>query len=77
MGGHGATYDIQKGFETQAWLAVSNDDKARVSGRYLYHKKEARAHPETDNTALQEEFLAPCEQITGVRLSEEHHKDSV
>jgi NAD(P)-dependent dehydrogenase (short-subunit alcohol dehydrogenase family) len=35
MGGHGAPGDLQKGYETQAWLAVSNDEKAKVSGHYF------------------------------------------
>jgi NAD(P)-dependent dehydrogenase (short-subunit alcohol dehydrogenase family) len=70
MGGSAATDDLEQGVETQAWLAVSNDDKAKVSGCYFYHKREADYRPETDNTALQEEFLAVCEQITGVRLSQ-------
>ena len=39
MGGSGATGDLKKGSETQVWLAVSNDEKAKVSGRYLYHQK--------------------------------------
>ncbi len=68
MGGPGAPEDLEKGFETQAWLAVSTDDKTKVSGRYFHHKREADYHPETDKTALQEEFLALCEQITGVRF---------
>ena len=34
MGGRGAPDDLQKGYETQVWLAVSNDKKAQVSGRY-------------------------------------------
>jgi NAD(P)-dependent dehydrogenase (short-subunit alcohol dehydrogenase family) len=69
MGGRAAPDDLEKGFETQAWLAVSNDHKAKVSGRYFFHKREADYHPATDNTGFQEEFLAVCEQITGVRLS--------
>ncbi len=68
MGGHGAPDDLQKGYETQVWLAVSNDDKAKVSGRYFYHKKEANYHHEADNTAVQGKFLAACEQVTGVRF---------
>jgi NAD(P)-dependent dehydrogenase (short-subunit alcohol dehydrogenase family) len=68
MGGRGAPDDLDKGVETQVWLAVSNDDKAKVSSRYFFHRKEAAYHPEADNIALQEEFLSVCEQITGVRL---------
>jgi hypothetical protein len=39
MGGHGAPGDLQKGYETQAWLAVSNNEKATVSGRYFFIRK--------------------------------------
>jgi NAD(P)-dependent dehydrogenase (short-subunit alcohol dehydrogenase family) len=35
MGGQGAPDDLQKGYETQVWLAVSNDQKAKVNGRYF------------------------------------------
>jgi NAD(P)-dependent dehydrogenase (short-subunit alcohol dehydrogenase family) len=68
MGGRGAPDDLEKGFETQAWLAVSNDRQAKVTGRYFYHQAEADDHPATDKPAFQDEFLAVCEQITGVRL---------
>jgi NAD(P)-dependent dehydrogenase (short-subunit alcohol dehydrogenase family) len=69
MGGRAAPDNLEQGFETQAWLAVSNDDTAKVSGRNFVHKHEADVHPEADNIALQEGFLSVCEQITGVRLS--------
>ncbi len=68
MGGSGAPDDLEKGFETQVWLAVSTDEKAMVSGRYFYHKREARYRREADDTLLQDEFLAACEQLTGVRF---------
>jgi len=64
MGGPGAPDDLQKGFETQVWLAVSED--ARISGRYFFHRKEARYKKMADNTGLQDQFLEKCEQITGV-----------
>jgi NAD(P)-dependent dehydrogenase (short-subunit alcohol dehydrogenase family) len=66
MGGRGAPDDLQKGYETQVWLAVSNDEKAMVSGRYFYHRKESRHHPEADDASLGERFLSLCEEITGV-----------
>ena len=68
MGGPGAPDDLEKGFETQVWLAVSADDRAKVSGRYFHHKREAEHHPTADNIALQDEFLSTSEQITGVRF---------
>jgi hypothetical protein len=66
MGGPDAPDDLEKGFETQAWLAVSDDDRAKVSGRYFYHKREARYRPEADDAALQDDFVARCERLTGV-----------
>jgi len=66
MGGRGAPDDLQKGYETQVWLAVSNDDKAKVSGRYFHHRKEDRHNPEADDVQLQERLLSLCKEITGV-----------
>ena len=66
MGGRGAPDDLQKGYETQVWLAVSNDEKAKVSGRYFHHKKESHHSPEADDASLQEKFLSMCEEMTGV-----------
>jgi NAD(P)-dependent dehydrogenase (short-subunit alcohol dehydrogenase family) len=68
MGGAGAPDDLEKGVETQAWLAVSMDDGATVSGQYLHHQREARYHPAVDDTALQDELLAACARVTGVRF---------
>jgi len=66
MGGRGAPDNLQKGYETQAWLAVSNDDQAKVTGRYFHHKREVRYNPEATDVSLQEKFLKLCEEITGV-----------
>lgn len=66
MGGPGAPDDLRKGYETQVWLAVSNDEKVKVSGRYFHHQKETPYNPEADDVALQERFLSLCKEITGV-----------
>jgi NAD(P)-dependent dehydrogenase (short-subunit alcohol dehydrogenase family) len=66
MGGQGAPDDLQKGYETQVWLAVSDDVKATVSGRLFHHRKESRHKPEADDASLQEMFLGLCSEITGV-----------
>lgn len=66
MGGRGAPDDLQKGYETQVWLAVSDDERAKVSGRYFHHQKVTRHNPEADDVRLQESFLSLCEEITGV-----------
>jgi NAD(P)-dependent dehydrogenase (short-subunit alcohol dehydrogenase family) len=66
MGGQGAPDDLQKGYETQTWLAVSNDEPAKVSGRYFYHQKERRHNPEGDSLQAQESFLHMCKDVTGI-----------
>jgi NAD(P)-dependent dehydrogenase (short-subunit alcohol dehydrogenase family) len=71
MGGRGAPDDLQKGYETQVWLAVSNDEKAKVSGRFFFHQKEARCNPDAADTELQEKFMRICQEITGISLVEQ------
>ena len=66
MGGQGAPDDLQKGYETQVWLAVSDDEKAKVSARYFHHQEESRHNPEADDVQLQERFLSLCQEITGI-----------
>jgi NAD(P)-dependent dehydrogenase (short-subunit alcohol dehydrogenase family) len=66
MGGRGAPDDLQKGYETQTWLAVSNDGKAKVSGRYFHHRTERRCNPQASDVGLQESFLSLCSDITGI-----------
>jgi NAD(P)-dependent dehydrogenase (short-subunit alcohol dehydrogenase family) len=66
MGGPGAPDDLQKGYATQVWLAVSNDANAKVSGRYFFHQKETHHNPEADDVLLQERLLSLCNDITGV-----------
>jgi NAD(P)-dependent dehydrogenase (short-subunit alcohol dehydrogenase family) len=66
MGGKGAPDDLQKGYETQVWLAISKDAQARVSGNYFHHKRVTHHNPEADDVRLQEKFLSLCEEVTGV-----------
>jgi NAD(P)-dependent dehydrogenase (short-subunit alcohol dehydrogenase family) len=68
MGGAGAPDNLEKGFQTQAWLAVSNDEQAKVSGRYFYHQKQKHHLPAASDIHVQEKFLILCEQITGIHF---------
>ncbi len=68
MGGKGAPDDLEKGYQTQAWLAVSDDQKAKVSGRYFFHQKENSYLSAADSISLQEKFLSVCEKICGIRF---------
>jgi NAD(P)-dependent dehydrogenase (short-subunit alcohol dehydrogenase family) len=71
MGGAGAPDNLEKGFQTQVWLAVSNDPEAKVSGCYFYHKRQAHYLQAAKGSAVQEKFLALCEQFTGIRFAED------
>jgi len=66
MGGKSAPDDLRKGFETQVWLAVSDERRANVSGRYFHHQTEHSYNPEAHDVGLQERFLGLCKEITGV-----------
>ncbi|HEY1038919.1 MAG TPA: daunorubicin C-13 ketoreductase, partial [Bacteroidia bacterium] len=70
MGGEGATDNLEKGFETQVWLATSIDKEACISGQYFFHKKLVRFLPEAKNKTIQDKFLSICEKISGVRLED-------
>ncbi|QMU29040.1 SDR family NAD(P)-dependent oxidoreductase [Adhaeribacter radiodurans] len=70
MGGNGAPDDLQKGYETQVWLATSKEEKAKVSGPYFFHQKKTRYNHESDNALLQDRFLSLCQEITGVSFPE-------
>jgi NAD(P)-dependent dehydrogenase (short-subunit alcohol dehydrogenase family) len=45
MGGAGAPDDLEQGALTQAWLAVSDEPAALVSGRYFFHQQPQQPHP--------------------------------
>jgi NAD(P)-dependent dehydrogenase (short-subunit alcohol dehydrogenase family) len=66
MGGKSAPDDLDKGVETQVWLATSEDNNARVTGKYFHHKKEDRYLPVSDDVAIQEQLLNKLAGITGI-----------
>jgi NAD(P)-dependent dehydrogenase (short-subunit alcohol dehydrogenase family) len=69
MGGPSAPDNLQKGYETQVWLAVSNDEEAKVTGEYFYHQKITRFNPEADDIILQDKLLDVGKEITGISLT--------
>jgi len=68
MGGPRATDDLAAGSLTQAWLAVSDDPGAAVSGRFLFHQQVRPAHPAASDPAFQDALLDALERLTGDRL---------
>jgi len=68
MGGPGAPDDLDAGYETQAWLAVSDDKAAKVTGEYFYHKKLRAPNSATRDPERQEKLLDECRRFSGVEL---------
>lgn len=68
MGGRGAPDDLSLGAVTQAWLAVSDDPAATVSGELFYHQRPREAHPAARSPQFQDELLTALAGLTGVKL---------
>jgi NAD(P)-dependent dehydrogenase (short-subunit alcohol dehydrogenase family) len=71
MGGPSAPDDLSLASVTQAWLAVSDDPAARVTGQYFYHQKLRHVHPAARRTDLQDKLLAYCASLTSTPLPNE------
>ncbi|HTW76098.1 MAG TPA: SDR family NAD(P)-dependent oxidoreductase [Steroidobacteraceae bacterium] len=71
MGGPSAPDDLTLGAATQAWLAVSDEPEARVSGQYFYHQTARQVHPAARRSELQDALLDYCASLTGAPLPSE------
>lgn len=54
MGGKGAPDDLTKGYQTQVWLATSEEPAVKTSGQYFHHQRSARYNPAADDHLAQE-----------------------
>jgi NAD(P)-dependent dehydrogenase (short-subunit alcohol dehydrogenase family) len=68
MGGPAAPDDMNQAHRTQAWLAVSDDAEARVTGQYFYHLKQRAPDSTTRDPARQDALVAACRRLTGIAL---------
>jgi NAD(P)-dependent dehydrogenase (short-subunit alcohol dehydrogenase family) len=68
MGGPAATGDLEMGYLTQTWLAVSNDPAATVSGGYWYHRQRQPPAPQAGDPAFQDQLMDRLAALTGVAL---------
>jgi NAD(P)-dependent dehydrogenase (short-subunit alcohol dehydrogenase family) len=68
MGGPSAPDDLALGAVTQAWLAVSDDPEALISGRYLFHQQPRETHPAVVDVEVQEWLLTACQELTATAL---------
>ena len=69
MGGAAATGDLEMGYLTQTWLAVSKDAAATVSGGYWYHRQRQRPAAQARDPAFQDQLMDRLAALTGVALS--------
>ena len=68
MGGPGAPDDLTQGAATQAWLAVSDEPGADVSGEHFYHQRVQATHPQARSAERQDALLDYCAGLTGTPL---------
>jgi NAD(P)-dependent dehydrogenase (short-subunit alcohol dehydrogenase family) len=68
MGGSGATDDLDQGYLTQTWLAVSDDRAAIVSGNYWYHRKQQAPAAEASDVRFQDQLVTSLAKLTGIAL---------
>lgn len=66
--GAGAPDSLEEGAKTEAWLAISDEPAATVTGQYFYHQKPRRPLAAARETTVQEQFLKECERICGIAL---------
>ncbi|GAB1688742.1 SDR family NAD(P)-dependent oxidoreductase [Krasilnikovia sp. M28-CT-15] len=66
MGGSSAPTDVRTGAETQAWLAVSDDERALRTGGYWRHMQPLPALPGATDPRVQDGLIAACAELSGV-----------
>lgn len=68
MGGPHAPDDLPSGYQTQVWLATSEDAAAKLTGELFYHMQPHAPHPATRDEKRQETLLQACRQFSSVEL---------
>jgi NAD(P)-dependent dehydrogenase (short-subunit alcohol dehydrogenase family) len=68
MGGPAATGDLQMGYLTQTWLAVSTDPAATVTGGYWYHRQRQEPAAQARDPAFQDQLMDQLAALTGIAL---------
>lgn len=68
MGGPSASDDLEEGHRTQAWLAVSDDPAAMVSGQYWHHHRQQTPAREVTDAGFQDQLVANLADLTGIAL---------
>ena len=68
MGGPGAPDDMDQAHRTQAWLAVSDETSARVTGKFFYHLRQQAPDPAVRVEKRQDRLIDICRKLSGIGL---------
>ena len=68
MGGPGAPDDLTLGYQTQTWLATSENPEALVTGGYFYHQKQQEPAEKVHDVVIQNKLLEICAEISGIEF---------
>jgi NAD(P)-dependent dehydrogenase (short-subunit alcohol dehydrogenase family) len=68
LGGSNAPGNVLNGATTQAWLAVSDEPSAKVSGFYFYHQKPQPLKRSASRPDVQERLIEYLVRITRIRI---------
>lgn len=70
MGGPGAPDDLQEGYRTQTWLAVSEEPAAQVTGGYWHHRERRPPDPRALDPRFGDRLIEQLAELTGTALPE-------
>jgi NAD(P)-dependent dehydrogenase (short-subunit alcohol dehydrogenase family) len=68
LGGRNAPGNVLDGATTQAWLAVSEDRSAKVSGSYFHHQEQHAFKRSASRPEVQQRLIEYLDQTTQIRL---------
>jgi NAD(P)-dependent dehydrogenase (short-subunit alcohol dehydrogenase family) len=65
MGGPGAPDDLDRGHQTQEWLATSDNPAALTTGGYWHHRERRQPHTSVNDEQFQDALLHALAEETG------------
>jgi len=68
MGGKEAPDDLVMGYQTQEWLAITENMATIESGTYWHHQKPLQPHVASQNEKFQDELLNALAAVTGISI---------
>lgn len=68
MSGYAAPLTVAQGADTPAWLAVSDDPAARVTGTFFQDRKAIEVNPQASDPPVQDALLTRCLELCAADL---------